>query len=140
MDRLSPERRGWLMSRISSKNTKPELIVRSLLHQMGYRFRIHVSDLPGKPDIVFSKRKKIIFVHGCFWHGHRECKYGRLPKSRVEFWTNKINKNQIHDEKVTAKHTAVGWQVLIVWQCDLRNNESLIQNLITFLGPPKSAK
>lgn len=137
MDRLSPERRSWLMSKVSSKNTKPELTVRSLLHQMGYRFRIHTSALLGKPDIVFHKRKKIIFVHGCFWHGHDGCKYGKLPQSRIEFWQEKINRNRIRDIEVTRTLTTNGWQILIIWQCEIRDEELLIKNLVAFLGSPK---
>ncbi|MCP4105110.1 MAG: DNA mismatch endonuclease Vsr [Desulfobacteraceae bacterium] len=99
MDTVSEERRSWNMSRIKGKDTRPELIVRSTLHRMGYRFRIHRNDLPGKPDIVLPKYKLIIFVHGCFWHRHKDCKYSYTPKSQVDFWKSKFEENVERDEK-----------------------------------------
>src|ERR1700761_3512616 len=96
-DHLSPERRSKKMSRISSKDTKPELVVRRLLHGLGYRYRLHRKDLPGKPDLVFTKRKKVIFVHGCFWHQHSECREGRIPGSRLDYWEAKLKRNVERD-------------------------------------------
>lgn len=138
MDRLSPERRSWLMSRVSSKNTGPELILRSILHGLGYRFRLHGKQLPGKPDIVFSKRKKVIFVHGCFWHGHAECRFGRLPKSNVALWEPKIERNKVRDKKVVAALTAAGWTSMVVWQCELKDLPALENRIAAFLGKPRS--
>lgn len=138
MDRLSPERRSWLMSRVRSKNTGPELILRSILHGLGYRFRLHGQQLPGKPDIVFSKRKKVIFVHGCFWHGHAECRFGRLPKSNVALWKSKIERNKVRDKKVVAALTAAGWTPMVVWQCELKELPTLEKRIASFLGKPRS--
>ncbi len=133
MDRLTVERRSWLMSRVKSKNTKPELVVRRLVFGMGYRYRLHSKNLPGHPDLVFPGRQKAIFVNGCFWHGHPGCRYGRLPKSRVEYWQAKIEQNQIRDRRNTALLEANGWRVLIVWQCELKNIETLANRLNEFI-------
>ncbi len=119
MDKLTPEHRSWNMSRIRSDNTKPELIVRSLLHRMGYRFRLHQKNLPGKPDIVLPKHKTVIFVHGCFWHRHENCKYAYIPKSRRGFWTNKFKTNIERDKKVNQQLKDLGWKVNIIWECEL---------------------
>lgn len=124
------------MSRVSSKNTKPELAVRSLLHRIGYRFRLHASDLPGKPDIVFRSRKKVIFIHGCFWHGHEGCKYAKLPCTSVEFWTQKIDCNRMRDAKTLAGLKAIGWHAFTVWQCELKDLQAVTAALEIFLGPP----
>lgn len=126
------------MSRVSSKNTGPELILRSILHGLGYRFRLHGKQLPGKPDIVFSKRKKVIFVHGCFWHGHAECRFGRLPKSNVALWEPKIERNKVRDKKVVAALTAAGWTSMVVWQCELKDLPALENRIAAFLGKPRS--
>jgi len=119
MDKLTPEHRSWNMSRIRSDNTRPELIVRSLLHRMGYRFRLHQKDLPGKPDIVLPKHKTVIFVHGCFWHRHEDCKYAYIPKSRQGFWNNKFKTNIERDKKVNQQLKDLGWKVNIIWECEL---------------------
>lgn len=133
MDRLTAQRRSWLMSRVKSKNTKPELVVRRLVFGMNYRYRLHAKNLPGHPDLVFPGRKKAIFVNGCFWHGHFGCRYGRLPKSRVEYWQAKIEQNQARDRENTALLEADGWQVLTVWQCELKNIETLANRLNEFI-------
>ena len=133
MDRLSPERRSWLMSRVRSKDTLPELAVRRLVFGMGYRYRLHVPRLPGKPDLVFSARRKIIFVHGCFWHGHKGCRYARLPKSRVEYWQDKRRRNRLHDRRTVAALEREGWHVLVVWQCELKDVNKLTAKLHEFL-------
>jgi len=112
--------RSYNMSRIRSKDTKPELAVRKYLFSQGFRYRLHVKDLPGKPDIVLPKYKTIIFVNGCFWHGHKDCKYYRLPKSRVDFWENKVNYNRQNDEKKRKKLEELGWKVIVVWGCEVR--------------------
>ncbi|MET2524970.1 very short patch repair endonuclease [Ralstonia pseudosolanacearum] len=136
MDRLSVEKRSWLMSRVRSKDTTPELTVRRLLHRLGYRYRLHAAHLPGKPDLVFPARKKIIFVHGCFWHGHAGCKYARTPSSRIEFWREKIDRNRHRDQRNQRELSELGWDVLVVWQCQLKDSASVLRNLLSFLGPP----
>lgn len=116
-DVLTPEQRRFNMSQIRSRNTKPEMIVRSLVHRMGYRYRLHRKDLPGKPDLVFPARKKIIFVHGCFFHLH-DCSYGRVvPKTNAEFWQNKRQGNAERDKRNIEALQDDGWSVLIVWEC-----------------------
>ena len=119
MDKLTKEKRSWNMSRIRAKNTKPEMSVRSILHRMGYRFRIHPEGLPGKPDIVLPKYHTIIFVHGCFWHGHEECKDFAPPKTRTEWWLNKINRNKKKDIDDVTQLEKLGWKVIVVWECEL---------------------
>ena len=113
------------MSRIRSKNTKPEIVVRSLLHKLGYRFRLHSSKLPGKPDIVLPKYHTVIFVHGCFWHRHPGCKYAYSPKSRVEFWQKKFGENVVRHEHVAEELEELGWRVLVVWECEIADLDVL---------------
>lgn len=125
MDTISKERRSWNMSRIRSKNTKPELIVRSLLHRLGYRFRLHRKDLPGIPDIVLPKYKTVIFVHGCFWHRHPGCKYAYTPKSNIDKWEKKFNENVQRDIHVQEKLRKLKWNTIIVWECELHEINSL---------------
>lgn len=133
MDNRTPESRSALMSRIGSKHTAPELAVRTLLYGMGYRYRLHRRDLPGKPDIVFISRKKAIFVHGCFWHGHG-CRIGKLPKSRVDFWADKMEMNRERDQSNEYALKSAGWQVLTIWQCEIKNEVPLREKLVRFLG------
>lgn len=133
VDRLSSERRSWLMSRVRSKNTSPEMTVRRIVFGMGYRYRLHDKRLPGSPDMVFAGRRKVIFVNGCFWHGHNGCRYGRLPKSRQEFWESKIEKNRCRDKENVAKLNDSGWNTLVVWQCELKNTDLLVRKLYEFL-------
>ena len=118
MDRISGEHRSWNMSRIKSSNTKPEIIVRSLLHNMGYRFRLHRKDLPGKPDIVLPRYKSVIFVHGCFWHRHKGCKNAASPKTKKTFWREKFRANVERDRKVQKELNSMGWSILIIWECE----------------------
>ena len=125
------------MSRIGSKHTRPELVVRSLLHRMGYRYRLHRKGLPGRPDIVFIGRKKAIFVHGCFWHGHG-CEIGKLPKSNLEFWVTKIDRNRARDLEKRSELEQVGWSVDEVWQCEIKDIQSLEARLRSFLGSTKA--
>ena len=124
------------MSRIRAKNTKPELFVRSMLHRMGYRFRIHLKGLPGKPDIVLPKYHTAIFVHGCFWHGHEGCKDFAPPKTRTEWWLNKINGNKKKDTENIAQLDRQGWQVIIIWECELTpdKREDTIKSLVDVLN------
>ena len=119
MDKLTKERRSWNMSRIRAKDTKPEMSVRSILHRMGYRFRIHPKELPGKPDIVLPKYHTIIFVHGCFWHGHEQCKDFQPPKTRTQWWLDKINRNKEKDIENITQLKKLGWKVIVVWECEL---------------------
>jgi DNA mismatch endonuclease (patch repair protein) len=121
------------MGRIGSKNTAPELIVRRLLHSLGYRFRLHRKDLPGTPDIVLPGRRKAIFVHGCFWHAH-SCRIGRPPKSRPEFWEPKLARNRARDEENSRDLEEAGWDVLTVWQCETKDKVALSELLEKFLG------
>ena len=119
----TPEQRSYNMSRISSKNTKPEMIVRKIVHGLGYRYRLHRKDLPGKPDLVFPSRRKIILVHGCFFHLHN-CRYGQVvPKTNAEFWKNKRTSNVERDRKNEAELKSTGWDILIVWECMTKKNE-----------------
>jgi DNA mismatch endonuclease (patch repair protein) len=120
------------MSRVSGKNTKPEVFVRSLLHKMGYRFRLHRKDLPGKPDIILPRHKKIIFVHGCFWHGHNNCLRAKRPKSNINFWNEKLDKNISRDNANLIKLQELGWKVLVVWTCEINNTAFLKQKLESF--------
>jgi DNA mismatch endonuclease (patch repair protein) len=135
MDKLTPQHRSWNMSKIRSANTKPEIIVRSLLHRMGYRFRLHRKDLPGKPDIVLPKFKAIIFVHGCFWHRHTNCRYAYMPKSKQEFWETKFKSNVERDNKVRKQLEEKGWKNLIIWECELLDIESVKNKLKDYLSP-----
>ena len=117
------------MSKIRSKDTKPEKIVRSLLFSLGYRFRLHKKDLPGKPDIVLPKYKAVVFVNGCFWHGHENCKDAGIPKTNSQFWCNKISKNKERDRRVSKELELAGWKVLVVWECQINDKEKLISFL-----------
>ncbi|AYL98051.1 very short patch repair endonuclease [Mucilaginibacter celer] len=116
----SKETRSYNMSRIKGKDTKPELLVRKFLHKNGFRYRLHVKDMPGKPDIVLPKYKTVIFIHGCFWHGHEGCKKAALPATRTEWWKNKINKNMENDANAEAVLMSTNWRVIIIWQCEMK--------------------
>ncbi len=118
------------MSRVRGKDTKPEKLVRSVLHRLGFRFRKNVSELPGKPDIVLPKYKTIIFVHGCFWHQHEGCKKSHLPKSNVEFWANKLSKNVVRDRESKEKLISDGWSIFVVWECETKKVEELERKLL----------
>jgi DNA mismatch endonuclease (patch repair protein) len=132
VDRLTPDRRSWLMSRVRGKDTAPEWIVRRIVHGLGYRYRLHGAHLPGKPDLVLAGRKKIIFVHGCFWHGH-DCRWGKRPKSNVSFWKAKAESNRARDARNELRLRELGWEVCVVWQCETRNPENLRMRLVEFL-------
>ena len=129
VDHVSPSKRSQIMARVSSKDTKPELIVRRALHSLGYRYRLHRKDLPGSPDIVFLSRKVAIFVHGCYWHGH-ECRWGRLPKSNTSYWRQKIEANTDRDKRKAEELSKLGWRVLVVWQCELRDLDRAMSKII----------
>ncbi len=135
-DIFSKKKRSQIMSNVKSKNTKPEVIVRKYLHSKGFRYRINVKELPGKPDIVLPKYKTVIFVNGCFWHGH-DCPAGKLPETNRKFWEEKINGNKKRDKKNYKKLNESGWKVIIIWECEIKTNqskkntlESLIKNII----------
>lgn len=128
-DTVSPETRSYIMSQVRSKNTKPEIRVRSLLHAMGFRFRLQRKDLPGKPDITLPKYKSVVFVHGCFWHRHPGCKKTTTPATRVDFWQEKFRKNVDRDERNRRELIGLGWRVIVVWECELRNEQALAYRL-----------
>lgn len=136
VDVVDAETRSRMMSGIRGRNTRPEIIVRSLLHRQGFRFRLHVRELPGKPDIVLPKYCAVIFVHGCFWHGH-DCPLYRLPDTRSDFWQNKIDGNRARDHKARAALLATGWRIAVVWECALRgagaDPEEVAQRLTAWL-------
>lgn len=133
MDTISREQRSALMSRIRSKNTKPELAVRSILHQLGYRFRLHRKDLPGRPDIVLPRHRKIVLVHGCFWHGH-DCRLASKPKSNASYWSSKIARNRERDRKSVRELTEAGWIVLELWECEIRKGGDLVERISEFMA------
>jgi DNA mismatch endonuclease (patch repair protein) len=137
MDTLTPAQRSERMSRVRARDTKPELLVRRLVHGMGYRYRLHRRDLPGTPDLVFPGRRKVIFVHGCFWHRHPDpaCKLARLPKSKHDFWIPKLESNRRRDEDNEQKLRALGWDALSIWECQLTRPEELRTRIQEFLGP-----
>ncbi len=132
-DTLSPVQRSELMSLVRSKDTKPEMRVRRMVHAMGYRYRMHHGKLPGCPDMVFPERRKIIFVHGCFWHRHEDCRRNRTPKSRREFWDAKLEKNRLRDLENQSKLRSLGWDVLVVWECETEEAAGLPGRIMSFL-------
>ena len=136
IDTLSSHERSERMKLVGGKNTKPELLVRSIVHSMGFRYRLHRRDLPGHPDLVFARLGKLIFVHGCFWHRHQSsrCRLARLPKSRLDFWLPKLESNRIRDDKNERALRALGWKIPVVWECQLGNIEQLKNKLRRFLG------
>ena len=125
MDRLTPERRSRLMSQVRGKDTTPEMVVRRAAHRMGLRFRLHRKDLPGKPDLVFPKHRTAIFVHGCFWHRHANCKKATMPKSNVKFWREKFERNVQRDRRNQAELAKAGWQVGVIWECQTKDPEEV---------------
>ena len=120
------------MSQVGSKDTKPEMVVRRALHRLGYRYRLHRRDLPGSPDLVFPSRRKVIFVHGCFWHGHG-CRWGRLPRSRSEYWKLKVETNRERDIRNLAALAERGWKAITVWQCELKQPRETLDRIVAFL-------
>ena len=124
VDHISPERRSWLMSRVKAKHTSPELRVRRAAHRIGLRFRLH-PNLPGKPDLVFPRRRIAVFVHGCFWHRHDNCQKASLPKSRTEYWSDKFRQNVARDRRNTAALEQMGWKVIVIWECETKDDERL---------------
>ena len=134
LDTFTPEKRSDIMSRVRSKDTRPELVVRRLLHGMGFRYRLHASHLPGKPDIVFARAKKIVFVHGCFLHGHG-CRAGaNRPRSNRTYWTQKLERNKARDTKTRSKLRRLGWRSRVIWECQIKDSLKLQARLLRFLG------
>jgi DNA mismatch endonuclease (patch repair protein) len=131
-DDVEPLRRR-IMSAVGQRDTKPEMLVRRLLHSMNYRYRLHRKDLPGRPDIVFGGRRKAIFVHGCFWHRHPYCSKATSPKSRADFWTQKFDRNVERDQQVEHRLADMGWQSLVVWECEMRTPDALSLKLRAYL-------
>lgn len=129
VDVVDRETRSRMMSGIRGKHTKPELLVRKYLHRRGLRFRLHAKGLPGKPDLVFPKHRAVVFVHGCFWHRHAGCKYASTPHSREQFWANKLSENVARDTYQTSALEGLGWRVLIVWECELREGTGRLELL-----------
>ena len=123
------------MSRIRSRDTKPEVVVRSLLHGMGYRFRLHRRDLPGRPDIVLPRHKMVVFVNGCFWHRHEGCRYAYFPKSRADFWMEKFRDNVERDRRQQEELRALDWKVVTIWECETRDQENLRKQILQRLEP-----
>ncbi|MDH7601926.1 MAG: DNA mismatch endonuclease Vsr [Armatimonadota bacterium] len=132
-DVFSESKRSWIMSRVREKNTSPELIVRSFVHRLGYRFRLHRKDLPGKPDIVFPSRRKVIFVHGCFWHGHQCPRGDRIPKTRQSYWLEKIARNTTRDSQHEQELASLGWKSLVIWECQIKDLGLLHSTIVAFL-------
>lgn len=138
MDKLSPERRSANMSRIRSKDSVPEMVVRRLAFSLGFRFRLHRADLPGKPDLVFPGLKKVIFVHGCFWHQHQACREGRPPRSNPGYWHTKLGRNVLRDAESRAKLEASGWECLVIWECQTADAATLQRTLQDFLASERA--
>ena|SRR5579872_2265118 len=134
MDTLSRSERSERMARIRGRDTKPELLVRRLVHRCGFRYRLHRKMLPGKPDLVFASRQKVIFVHGCFWHRHPGCALARLPKSRLEFWMPKLTENRKRDLRNIRSLSRLGWKTHVVWECELHDTSRLEQKIRRFLN------
>ncbi|WP_249340946.1 MULTISPECIES: very short patch repair endonuclease [unclassified Sphingomonas] len=134
MDVVSPARRSAMMAGIRGRNTKPEMIVRRAAHRLGYRFRLHRRDLPGSPDLVFPGRKKIVFVHGCFWHCHDGCRFAYKPKSNVEFWESKLRKNKERDIRVKGELECMAWDILVIWECETADSDLVDAKLRGHLG------
>lgn len=131
------ESRSRIMRAVKGRDTSLEMTVRRLIYSMGYRYRLHRKDLPGKPDLVFSSRRKILFIHGCFWHGH-DCKRGeRIPKTNIDYWEKKIARNKARDAENEAALITLGWHVLVIWECQTKDTPALMQRLLSFLGHPK---
>ena len=132
-DTVTKEKRSEIMSKVHQKNTKIEMVVRKLVHGMGYRYRLHKTELPGKPDMVFASRKKVIFVNGCFWHSHDNCKLSKPPKSNKDYWIPKLNRNKERDASVNKMLYDLGWDVLTVWECELKTIDTVREKIKRFL-------
>jgi DNA mismatch endonuclease (patch repair protein) len=140
VDKLSKAERSENMRRIRSRNMKPELIVRSLTHRLGYRFRLHRKDLPGKPDLVFASRMKVIFVHGCFWHQHEGCIDSRLPKTNADYWHPKLRRNVERDAASIRALQTAKWRSLVIWECETKDEQRVAKKINRFLKKPVAAR
>lgn len=141
MDIVDPATRSRMMSAVRGRDTLPELIVRRMAHALGYRFRLYRRDLPGRPDLVFPARRKIVFVHGCYWHRHEGCRFATTPSSNRDFWEAKFTRNVARDAEVLDRLRAQGWDPLVVWECETRDSDALAARLSAHLGPrPKDMK
>ena len=134
MDTVPADKRSEIMRRITSKGTKPEIQVRRLVHSLGFRYRLHKKELLGKPDLVFSNRRKLIFVHGCFWHQHDGCKSSHIPKTRQEYWEPKLTRTVRRDRENQKKLYELGWDILVIWECEVRDIQKLAERIMVFLG------
>lgn len=135
-DIVHPLIRSQMMALVKSKNTRPELIVRRFLHRLGYRFRLHARSLPGQPDLVLAKYKTVVFVHGCFWHHHENCRYATIPKTRTQFWEEKLTGNASRDRNQTQSLNNLGWKVLVIWECGIKHNIASLDEIIPFFSNP----
>ncbi len=133
MDTISQEKRSEVMRRVKSKNSKAEMVVRRLAHSLGYRYRLHIKALPGQPDLVFAKRRKVIFVHGCLWHGHQGCKNNRRPSSHQEYWEPKLDGNIKRDKAHLQQLAEMGWNTLVIWECETKDRDELLVKIQDFL-------
>ncbi|HIB3368826.1 very short patch repair endonuclease [Pseudomonas aeruginosa] len=133
IDTISAGERSRIMSLVKGKNTRAEMLVRRLVHKAGFRYRLHDAKLPGKPDLVFSRKRKVIFVHGCFWHRHEDCPFSRMPKSNQEYWIEKLEGNKARDNINLQKLHDADWQTLVIWECELRDLSLLASRLTSFL-------
>lgn len=134
-DIFDPQKRSAIMAAIRGHNTKPEILVRSMVHRIGYRFRIHKHKLPGRPDIILPRHRKIIQVHGCFWHAHTDCKISRTPKSNEQYWTPKLKRTVERDKRNLQALNDLGWDVLTVWECEIKDTDQLAERILRFLSP-----
>ena len=134
MDTVDSETRSRIMSRIHGKNTAPEMVVRRLIHGMGYRYRLHDRSLPGSPDLVFRSRRKVIFVNGCFWHHHHGCRLATVPKTNVDYWMEKFRLNVERDRETLEKLELLRWKILVIWGCEIQDSRKLKRRIIFFLG------
>lgn len=131
-DVFSKKKRSWIMARVRGRDTKPEMIVRSLVHRLGYRFRLHRRQLPGNPDLVFQRHKKVVFIHGCFWHGHKGCLRATRPEANRSFWRRKLDGNIERDRDSLRKLRGLGWDVLVVWECETKKLDHVRSKLASF--------
>lgn len=136
----TPERRSAVMRAVKARDTKPEMLVRRAAHGLGYRFRLHAKHLPGSPDLVFPSRTKVIFVHGCFWHGHDCARGARVLKANAEYWRAKIARNMARDAFTLAALADLGWDALVLWECELKPQAALLERLVAFLGPRRAGE
>lgn len=139
MDTVNTKTRSRTMRAVRDADTSPEMAVRRLLHAAGYRYWLHAKELPGKPDIVFTKKRKVIFVHGCFWHQHPGCPAADRPRSNTDYWNAKLDRNVVRDERSRSALSHAGWSVHVVWECELNDLTGVRARLLAFLGPPRSA-